>query len=253
MKNTTFTWVALLASLSAFTVSAETAKPNGVTPQKAALCEKAVGQNLNSGSDQNMTQTERKAVTLTKPYPTSYKGATTDKIAVQYAVIELGKQAGLDYNWDASFKNTDPICREWVYPDIKNKPFRTAMKELLGPAGLTYELRENKIVLKRDAESDKNMTQAERKTVTLTKPYPISYKGATKDKIAVQYAVIELGKQAGLDYNWDASFKNTDPICREWVYPDIKNKPFRTAMKELLGPAGLTYELRENAVVLKKK
>ena len=149
MKNTTSTLVTLLASLSAFTVSAETVIPYGVTPQKAALSEKAVGQHLNSGSDQNMAQAERKAVTLTKPYPTSYKGAATDKIAVQYAVIELGKQAGLNYNWDESFKNTDPICREWVYPDIKNKPFRTAMKELLGPAGLTYELRENAIVLKK--------------------------------------------------------------------------------------------------------
>ncbi len=33
------------------------------------------------------------------------------------------------YKWDESFKNTDPICRKWVYPEIKNKPFRTAMQE----------------------------------------------------------------------------------------------------------------------------
>jgi hypothetical protein len=32
------------------------------------------------------------------------------------------------------------------------------MKDLLGPVGLTYELRENTILLKRDAESDKNRT-----------------------------------------------------------------------------------------------
>lgn len=100
--------------------------------------------------------------------------------------------------------------------------------------------------------SVKGMTGAEQKPVTLTKPYPISFKGATSDKLAVQYAVLELSKQVGLKYNWDESFKNTDPICREWVHPDIKNKPFRTAMQELLTPVGLTYELRENAIVLKK-
>ena len=100
-------------------------------------------------SDENLTEPERKAVTLTQPYPTAEKGASTDKIAVQYAVIELGKQAGLGYKWDESFKNTDPICRKWVYPEIKNKPFRTAMQELLDPVGLTYELRENAIILKK--------------------------------------------------------------------------------------------------------
>jgi len=57
------------------------------------------------------------AVTLTKPYPTADKGAATDKISVQYAVLELGKQVGLGYMWDESFKNTDPICREWVCPE----------------------------------------------------------------------------------------------------------------------------------------
>ncbi len=132
--------------------------PSAPLQKKAALSEKGVGQHVNKSSDPNMTQAERKAVTLTKPYPTSYKGATTDKITVQYAVIELGKQAGLNYNWDESFKNTDPICKEWVYPDIKNMPFGTAMKELLGPVGLTYELRDSTILLKRDSESDTNRT-----------------------------------------------------------------------------------------------
>lgn len=98
---------------------------------------------------QGVVVPERKTVTLTKPYPTADKGAATDKIAVQYAVIELGKQAGLGYKWDESFKNTDPICRKWVTPDIKGKPFNSAMQELLDPVGLIYEVRGNEIVLKK--------------------------------------------------------------------------------------------------------
>lgn len=97
----------------------------------------------------------------------------------------------------------------------------------------------------------KGVTGAEQKAVTLVKPYPLSYKGATSDKLAVQYAVLELSKQVGLKYNWDESFKNTAPLCQQWVEPDIKGKPFSAAMRELLAPVGLTYEVRGNATVLK--
>ncbi len=91
------------------------------------------------------------------------------------------------------------------------------------------------------------------RTVTLTKPYPESYKGADTHRISVQYAVIELVKQAGLGYNWKESFKNTDPICRRWVYPNIRNLPCRAALAQLLGPVGLTYQIREGQVVLEKR
>ena len=97
----------------------------------------------------------------------------------------------------------------------------------------------------------KGMTAAEQKPVTLAKPYPLSYKGAASDKLAVQYAVLELSKQVGLKYNWDESFKNTAPLCQQWVSPDIKSRPFSAAMKELLTPVGLTYELLGNSIVLK--
>ena len=120
----TNTSAAVLASLLAVTVNAE--NPN-----------------------QSLTEQERKAVTLTKPYPASYKDAPTDKIAVQYAVIELGKQAGLKYKWSESVANVDQLCREWVCPDIRNKPFRAAMQELLGSLGLTYKLSDDTIELKK--------------------------------------------------------------------------------------------------------
>ena len=88
-------------------------------------------------------------VTLTKPYPQSYSGAETHRISVQYAVIEIAKQAGIPYNWDASYKNTNPVCRRWVYPSIKNKSFETAMRMILRPVGLTYEMVDGQIVLQK--------------------------------------------------------------------------------------------------------
>ena len=122
----TNTSAAVLASLLAVTASAKTA----------------------TESVKDVVGLEQKAVTLAKPYPLSYKGATSDKLAVQYAVLELSKQVGLKYNWDESFKNTAPLCQQWVSPDIKSKPFNAAMQELLDPVGLNYEVHGNEIVLK---------------------------------------------------------------------------------------------------------
>lgn len=55
-------------------------------------------------------------VNLLKPYPKSYDDAPTDKIPVQYAVIQIARQAGYKYNWDTSYNNTNPDCRKWSAP-----------------------------------------------------------------------------------------------------------------------------------------
>src|SRR6185437_820838 len=48
--------------------------------------------------------------------------------------------------------------------------------------------------------------------VTLAKPYPLSYDGADSNRISVQYAVIELGKQAGLGYDFSTSQANAGEV-----------------------------------------
>ena len=88
--------------------------------------------------------------------------------------------------------------------------------------------------------------EVEKKIVTLIKP--------SSSRLSLQYAVIELGKQVDLQYDWKESYKNTDPLCRRWVYPEIKNKTFQSAMRELLRPLDLTYEIRDGStIVLKRK
>ncbi|MFH1708182.1 MAG: PEGA domain-containing protein, partial [Planctomycetota bacterium] len=86
-------------------------------------------------------------VTLKKPYPQSYAGAETDRISAQYAVMEIVKQVGLGYNWDASFANTNPTCRKWVYPAIENKPCDEALQEILTPVGLDYITKGKQVIL----------------------------------------------------------------------------------------------------------
>jgi len=130
-------------------VNAETKRIKNSPQEVGKVIDNSAIQGTDSDSDKNATEQERKLVALTKPYPSSYRGAPTDRISVQYAVIELGKQAGFQYEWKESYKNTDPICRQWVYPEIKNEPFRSAMRKILSPVGLTYELCGNTIVLKR--------------------------------------------------------------------------------------------------------
>ena len=92
------------------------------------------------------------------------------------------------------------------------------------------------------------------KKVSLLGPvYPLSYPDAPRDKLAVQYAVIEIGKQAGLMYNWDESFKNTDPVCRQWVRPNVQDQTCKDALRQILDPVGLKYRIVDGQIVLEKK
>ena len=86
-------------------------------------------------------------VSLTKPYPPAYEGAKTDKISVQYAVTALGKQAGLGYDFKASQTNVGKASRKFITPKIEGISLRKALKNILGPLGLSYEVRDGKIVL----------------------------------------------------------------------------------------------------------
>jgi hypothetical protein len=88
-------------------------------------------------------------VSLTKPYPESSKGAGTERISLQFAVAELAKQAGLGYDFGTSSASTGPACRKWVTPQIEGITLREALDQILKPEGLTYEVRDGKIVLKK--------------------------------------------------------------------------------------------------------
>ncbi|MCA9072057.1 MAG: STN domain-containing protein, partial [Planctomycetaceae bacterium] len=217
-------------------------------------------------------QALEKPVSLTKPYSDRYRNAPRDKISVQYAVIEIAKQVGLRYDFDQTLKNTDPLSRRWIYPDIKNETFRDALEGILKPLNLTYQIHDGVIVLERQPEAEDSNTaateeggnktkqsvankppQAAPKRVSLTQPYPQNYPNAPRDKLSVQYAVMEIAKQAGLRYDFQASYKNTNPVCRQWVRPNIRNQSVENALTSILRPVGLTYSMDRGAIVLERK
>jgi hypothetical protein len=89
-------------------------------------------------------------------------------------------------------------------------------------------------------------------TVTLTQPYPLSNAGDESNRITVQYAVIQLAKQAKLGYDWDASQANAGEVCRKYITPQVEGIPLREALAEILTPEALTYDIRDGKIVLKK-
>ncbi|MCH8828044.1 MAG: hypothetical protein IID45_00550 [Planctomycetes bacterium] len=99
----------------------------------------------------------------------------------------------------------------------------------------------------------KTRNAAVNKKVSLTAPYPASYKGAPRDKISVQYAVIEIAKQVGLRYDFKSSYANTNPICRRWVRPRIRNQTYQKALVSILRPVGLTYRITNGVIVLRRR
>jgi hypothetical protein len=91
----------------------------------------------------------RTKVSLKSPYPQSYSGAPTDKISVQYAAMEILKQAGVNYDFKKSQANVGEVARRWITPNIVEAPCDTALAQILGSAGLTYEIDNGNVVLKR--------------------------------------------------------------------------------------------------------
>lgn len=89
-------------------------------------------------------------VTLTKPYPLNYDGAKSDRITVQYAVIELARQAQLGYDFAGSQANAGEACRKYITPEIEGIPLREALAKILKPEALTYDIQDGKIVLKKN-------------------------------------------------------------------------------------------------------
>jgi hypothetical protein len=105
--------------------------------------------------DEDIEAALHKKVSLFGPtYPLSYAGAPTDKLSVQYAVIEIAKQAGLEYNWNESYKNTDPICRRWVHPDVHDQTCNDALRQILSPVGLSFRIENGQIVLVKAAAKE---------------------------------------------------------------------------------------------------
>ena len=89
-----------------------------------------------------------KPVNLKPPYRPSYKGAPTDHMSLQYAVLEILGQVGLKYDFNASLRNASQECRTFVTPNFQGKPCRVALEELLAPFPLTYEVDGDTVTLK---------------------------------------------------------------------------------------------------------
>ena len=82
--------------------------------------------------------------------PPSKINYSVEKKSVQYVVIDLAAQVGLGYNWQKSAAQTDPERRRFLGNlTITNQPFEQAMKQVLAPVKLRYEVEDQKIVLYR--------------------------------------------------------------------------------------------------------
>jgi len=202
--------------------------------------------------DDDIERALNKKVTLRKPFPNINKGypvvKTSEKTTVLRAARFVVKQVGLKFDWDKSLNNTTPICRNLISPNIQNMTCEDALKSILTPYGLAFEVQDGKVVL-----IDIDIKNRLDKIVTYKKPYPTPYKGAPRDKASLQYAVIDILNQVGLRYNWNESYKNTDPICRRWIYPNIDKMPCKDALEAILEPNGLTYYFKDGEVVLVRR
>ena len=160
--------------------------------------------------------------------------------SVQDIVQTIAAQAGLAYNRQKSFDQTNPDCRRWV-TDIRLQQFSfgAAMRQLLQPGGLTYQIEEGAVVLYRDPNPPRGAGAL------------VSYAAAGK---TAQYIALELAAQVGLGYDFPKSVAETAPECQKFVdHIAVEQVTFDAAMTELLDPVGLRYIVEDGKVVLYRK
>jgi len=76
-----------------------------------------------------------------------------EQASVQDIVQNLAEQAGLKYDWQKSFAQTDPLCRQWVRNvTIDGQTCQQALDQILKPVGLRYQVENGVLVLSRQDE-----------------------------------------------------------------------------------------------------
>ncbi len=171
--------------------------------------------------------------------------------SVQDVVRAMAAQAGLGYDFQKSFEQTDPLCRRWVHDGrFEAIPFGTAMRRVLEPVGLTYDVKARVVVLYRLSNAPPS-EEAPPSVAPLQLDRLIDY---SADRKSVQDIAIDLARQVGLQYNWNKSAAQTDPERRRFLdHVRIRSQSFDQAMAGILGPVGLRYRIEENQVVLYRK
>ena len=146
----------------------------------------------------------------------------------------------------------DGIVRLFRLPTARQLRQMTASQRQSTPASPSQPVAHSSVPKKKTPPRPvaKSTTAMFKEHVSLTAPYPLSYPGAPRDKISVQYAVNEIAKQVGLKYDYKTSYRNTNPICRRWVRPHIRNRPCRRALESILRPVGLTFQTHNGVIVL---
>lgn len=193
----------------------------------------------------------KRRVTLKKPYAVRFQGKEVTELPVFGATILICQQAGISFNFDRSLNEGDPMCMRMVSPEFADVPASKALGELLGPQELTYEIDDDGLFLKPIAAArwEPNL----RRRVALRQPYDPRCQPSPRGQLSVQHAVAAVCGQAGIPYDWERSYKATDPLCRNWVTPEFQDLGVRTALERILTPVGLAYGIDAKGVYLKLK
>jgi beta-lactamase regulating signal transducer with metallopeptidase domain len=94
---------------------------------------------------------------------------SSEQASVQDIVRSLAEQAGLKYDWQRSYNQTDPLCRQWVRNvNIDGQTCRQALEQILKPVGLRYQVEDGVLFLSRGDEAMQNAPQ--QKTVGFAEP-----------------------------------------------------------------------------------
>ena len=90
-----------------------------------------------------------RASSVVQPIRPVVVGIESDKISIQTAAQKICEQAGFTYDWERSYRNTNPECRRYISVRIARQPITVALNEIVVGHGLKYRIEGDKVWLER--------------------------------------------------------------------------------------------------------
>lgn len=192
-------------------------------------------------------------VTLKPPYAIWRKEVdpTDPKISIAGAAKAISNQAGYEFSWRRSERNTARLTSEWIHPDFEDITWEEAMEQILTPYNLTYTIEDNTVIITRPGQEH----IAKNGLVSLKPPYNTWRDGEkiTADTLRLSHAVNDICEQVGFEYIWKASADNTGALWKMQIQPVFENVTWEEGMKILLDPYDATYTVENYEVILAMK
>ena len=170
---------------------------------------------------------------------------------LQNVIVWICNQVGAPYQWDKTSEALGTLATKPVDASFDGVPASDALKSVLAPLNLNFDVDADGGVVVAPAGFSFTRKKLDQ-PVTLKQPYPRTSPGGSSTQIRALDAIMSILKQAGIQLDQEAS-RPAEMAYNRYIQPLIEKRPCREALQQIVDMAGMTYEIVNEKVVLRRK